>query len=246
VSPHLTPFVATTGPEDLAHLVHYGIVAAGVAGVTALLLPAFLERARPATHLGDEHDRRVSELRERVAHGTLALPPGPRGGTAVAADRVADEPAAEALLVPVVVVSSLAAAGVHAAVAPQHLTQSLLVGSFFVTCAFAQLGWGALAWRRRTPDVLWAGILGNLGVLSLWLASRTVGVPGLGGPEPVGPWDLTCALWEVVVVVGCLRLRRRPATDGAMGRGPLHPFVLFWLVLSVLALGLLSVSGASA
>ena len=59
--------------------------------------------------------------------------------------------------------------------------------------------------------MLWLGIAGNLAVLTLWLISRTVGVPGVGtGPEPLGPWDLTCALWEVVVVVGCLRLRHEP------------------------------------
>ena len=63
----------------------------------------------------------------------------------------------------------------------------------------------------------------------------------------MGPWDLTCALWEVVIVVGCLRLlgEAGPVTGPERG-GPVHPFVLFWLVLSVLALGLLSVSGAAA
>ena len=68
----MSPLVTTTGPADLAHLVHYGIVAAGLAGVTALILPAFLERAHPSPRGFDEHDRRVHELRRRLAQGTLA------------------------------------------------------------------------------------------------------------------------------------------------------------------------------
>jgi len=251
----VSPLVTTTGPADLAHLVHYGIVAAGLAGVTALLLPAFLERAHPSPRGFDEHDRRVHLLRRRLAQGTLAgatPPPSVAATTAgPAAGRDARPPVEEDLatdlLLPVVVISSLAAAGVHAAVAPPHLRAGTLVGAFFVTCALAQLAWAALAWRRRTPGVLEVGIAGNAAVLLLWLASRTVGIPGIVTvPEPVGPWDLTCALWEVVVVVGCLRLRHEGTLDRARGGRPIHPFVLFWLVLSVLALGMLSISGAAA
>jgi len=245
----VSTLVTTTGPADLAHLVHYGIVAAGLAGVAALLLPAFLERAHPAPHGFDAHDRRVHDLRRRLAQGSLTAPvpahptgslaTGQPGGQPVEEDVAAD------LLVPVVVISSLAAAGVHAAVAPPHLRAEALVGTFFVVCALAQLVWAAVAWRRRTPEVLWLGIAGNLAVLTLWLISRTVGVPGVG-TEPLGPWDLTCALWEVVVVVGCLRLRQVAQMPGPRRGQPIHPFVLFWLVLSVLALGMLSVSGAVA
>lgn len=241
----MSPLVSSTGPEDLAHLVHYAIVAAGLAGLAALVLPAFLERSHPATEPGDDHQRRVRELRERVASGILARQVPPGAGPAVPDDADAAGSSRD-VLVPVVVISSLAAAGVHAAVAPPHLRESALVGAFFVVCTITQLGWAALARRRSPPWVLWSGIVGNLAVLALWLVSRTVGVPGLGGPEPLGPWDLTCALWEVVVVLGCLRLlRERPADRPAVG-GPMHPFVVFWLVLSVLGLGLLSVSGAAA
>ena len=113
-----------------------------------------------------------------------------------------------------VLISSLAAAGVHAAVAPMHLREGALVGSFFVACAGAQLSWAAVAWHRPSPTVLWSGIVGNLAVLALWLVSRTVGIPGVGGgPEPLGPWDLTCALWEVVIVVGCFRMLGEPDPD---------------------------------
>jgi hypothetical protein len=240
----VSPLVTTTGPEDLAHLVHYGIVAAGLAGVTALVLPAFLERARPASEPRDEHQRRVRQLRQRAASGTLAAPP--TGAVDTATHDPAGAQESDDVLVPVVVISSLAAAGVHAAVAPFHLSDSMLVGSFFVACTVAQLTWAALVWQRRTPSLMWLGVLGNAAILALWLVSRTVGVPGLGGPEPVGPWDATCGLWEVVVVVGCLRLRHAPASDLPPRGGQVHPFVLFWLVLSVLALALLSLSGAAA
>jgi hypothetical protein len=214
-----------------------------LAGVAALILPAFLERAHPATPGFDEHDRRVRELRRRVAQGTLTRPTPARPDGAPLGVDVPDQ----GLLLPVVVISSVAAAGVHAAIAPPHLREDMLVGGFFLLCAAAQLVWAGLMWHGRTPDLLRLGIAGNLGLLALWLTSRTVGVPGVGsGPEPIGPWDLTCALWEVVVVVGCLRLRHEdPAVEEQHG-GPVHPFVLFWLVLSVLALGMLSISGAAA
>ena len=145
-----------------------------------------------------------------------------------------------------VVISSLAAAGVHAAVAPPHLREGLLVGIFFVACAAAQLVWGALAWQRRTPCRAVAGSPATSRCsLSGWSPAPSAS-RACGGPEPLGPWDLTCALWEVVVVVGCLRLRHETAATEPERGAPVHPFVLFWLVLSVLALGLLSISGAAA
>lgn len=236
----MSSLVSTTGPADLAHLVHYGIVAAGLAGVTALILPAFLERAHPAAPGFDEHDRRVHELRRRLSQGTLGLPTPTRPEVEA---RPTD--AQTQVLLPVVVISSLAAAGVHAAVAPQHLGDAAMVGTFFIACAAAQLIWGAVVWQSPTPLLLRAGITGNAAVLGLWLVSRTVGVPGIG-TEPLGPWDLTCALWEVVIVVGCLRLLHEDPADQPERGGPVHPFVLFWLTLSVLALGFLSISGAAA
>lgn len=240
----VSTLVTTTGPGDLAHLLHYGIIAAGLAGVTALLLPALLERTHRVGPPHDEHGRRVGELREQLSQGTLTLP---TTGHRNPPPPVMDSDSYAPVLLPVVLISSLAAAGVHAAVAPMHLRESALVGAFFVLCAVAQLAWAAVAWHRPSPAVLWAGILGNLAVLALWLVSRTVGIPGVGdGPEPLGPWDLTCALWEVVIVVGCLRMRREPDTGATEPGAPVHPFVLFWLVLSVLALGMLSLSGAAA
>ncbi len=242
----MSPLVTTTGAGDLAHLVHYGIVAAGIAGVTALLLPAVLERAHPARQPGDEHDRRVGELRDRASQGGLTRPGTTASYTQATPVGAASESYGE-LLRPVVVISSLAAAGVHAAVAPPHLRGGALIGAFFVICAVAQLAWAAVAWQRRTPAVLWTGILGNAAVLALWLVSRTAGIPGIaGGPEPIGPWDLTCAMWEVVIVVGCLRMRHETAPVERPRGAPVHPIVVFWLVLSVLGLGLLSVSGAGA
>ena len=96
--------------------------------------------------------------------------------------------------------------------------------------------------------MLWAGIVGNLAVLALWLVSRTVGIPGIGARaragRPVGP--------HLRAVGGCDRGRLPAAAARARPCGPrtaahpIHPFVLFWLVLSVLALGMLSVSGAAA
>ena len=96
--------------------------------------------------------------------------------------------------------------------------------------------------------MLWIGVVGNLAILTaLGWPPAPSGVPGLmPAPRRSGPWDLACAPWEVVVVVGCLRLRREVGRRAGPAAGPIHPFVLFGWSLSVLALGMLSISGAAA
>ena len=252
----MSPLVTTTGPADLAHLVHYGIVAAGLAGVTALLLPAFLERAHP----------RAAGLRR-------ARPPGPRAAPSARAGhaRPCDSAALRRS-------DHRRAGGAtrraatrrggpgHRPVPPGRRHQqprrrrracrrrssaparrrpwSARSSS---PAPLAQLAWAALAWRRRTPGVLDVGIAGNAAVLLLWLASRTVGIPGIATvPEPVGPWDLTCAcgrLWSWSAA--CVSGTRGPSTAPAEVGRSIRSSCSGWS-LSVLALGMLSISGAAA
>jgi hypothetical protein len=112
--------------------------------------------------------------------------------------------AADVTWLPIAVVSSAAAAGVHAAVAPAHFGEGPLVGSFFVLCAVAQLGWPlAVLLVGSSRWLLWAAVVGNAGVVTLWGLSRTVGLPvGPRSVEPVGTWDLAATSWELAVVVG--------------------------------------------
>lgn len=208
----------------LAHAIHYAIVAAGIVGILALLLPQLLQRVlgshdgrpRPPRPPRDAHEARVMTLRAQIAAGAL-------GTHGPAVEPYAAEPAlplAARSLVPAAFVASTAAAGVHAAMAPGHLEHQLTTGVFFVASAAFQAAWAgslALGASRRVAAI---GVVANLALVGLWALSRTVGLPGLS-PEPVGPWDLTCVAWELVVVAVCVRLL------GALRQhapGPLAPW----------------------
>ncbi|MGA8979988.1 MAG: hypothetical protein WB473_12840 [Pedococcus sp.] len=92
----------------------------------------------------------------------------PRGGTAVA----------------VAAAASLVAATVHAAVVPEHLAHGWLHGAFLAAVAVAQV---VLAWvvlRRPTVTAVILGLGGTTGVVLLYVASRTIGLPVAFGSAP--------------------------------------------------------------
>src|SRR4051812_23323334 len=107
---------------------------------------------------------------------------------------------------------SLLAAAIHAAVCPAHFTEAALYGWFFALSAVVQLGWAVLVLIRRSRSLLWLGLTGNLAVVVLWAATRTVGLPygpEAGTVEAVGPLDVVASLAEVGVVVACALMLRR-------------------------------------
>src|SRR4029077_3742036 len=83
-----------------------------------------------------EHEQRVAALRAAVQEGRLTSP-------ADAANTSSTTPAARdsSNWRAVAVVSSVAAAGVHAAVFPHHLEEAVLVGAFFLAITLAQAAW---------------------------------------------------------------------------------------------------------
>lgn len=131
--------------------------------------------------------------------------------------------------VPVLIASSCAAlaGGIHLAVVPEHLTESWLMTVFFLVVGLAQLGL-AVALRWQLPAALLAAaVVAHLGVIALYVASRTVDLPfvpphgpghdiehlpvaggiGNGVPiypgsriEPVGVLDVACLIAELVLV----------------------------------------------
>jgi hypothetical protein len=232
----------------LAHAVHYAVLAAGAAGLGLLLLPHLAERARPsAVAPRDEHERRVRVLRASLA------PAGFADVALLAPPEVMIPPASltwvSRLALPLAVVGSTAAAGVHAAVGPAHFDDGLPIGLFFALSAAAQVSWAALVLRRPSVPVLLAGLVGNVLVLALWTATRTVGLPGglLPGRETVGPWDLAAGGWELVTAIACLAAVLRGGFQGRVAAwAAWHPVARGWLVCSVVVLGVLSVSGAGA
>jgi hypothetical protein len=80
---------------------------------------------------------------------------------------------------------SWGAALIHVSAAIGHLHESGLYVLFFALLAPTQLGWGFLVCRRRTRELLLAGVALSLLVAAVWLMSRTTGLPV--GPEPWHP-----------------------------------------------------------
>jgi hypothetical protein len=255
---------AHSGFGNGAHDVHYAVLGAGVLGLVALLSPRLL--AAPATPR-DEHEARVEALRSSLARsGALAprglatvsqsnlsshaLDPNPVGTDDTWLRRAPALTAVERALLPLAVVSSAAAAGTHAAVLPPHLDESLLFGAFFAGSALLQLLWAGTAALRCSRGLLVAGALGNLAVIGLWAITRTLGLPFglLPGPEALGPWDVACGAWELVVVCSCVAVLQSGTALPArlVGWRHWHPVLPTYVAGSVLLLIALSVSGAGA
>ena len=111
----------------------------------------------------------------------------------------------------------LAAAAIHAAVAPGHFAAWWGYGLFFVLAATAQAvyalvlfalparpSWEGPAWRRWTFRLYASAIALNALLLLLWLATRTVGVPvgpEAGEVEPVGWLDGADKLAEAAAIL---------------------------------------------
>jgi hypothetical protein len=234
----------STDASLLAHGLHYSVLGAGLLGLFVLLGPSLSTHRRydasPRRGGHDEHEQRVLALRRQ-------FDPHPPVATAVpAAPVLLGDARVEQLLLPLAVVSSAAAAGVHAAVGPAHFREQTLFGLFFAGSALLQILWSVAVASRPTRPALVAGLAGNLAILALWLITRTAGLPWglLPRPESVGPWDAASGFWELAVVVSCaLALRsgdRRPrflpwARWSFAARG--------WSLASAAALVLLSVNG---
>lgn len=231
------------GTGVVAHAVHYALVGAGLVGVALLLVPALAEHSRRGIgRPRAEHERRLRRIRAE-----LGLPePRPGHARTRVPGSVSRGPA---LLLPLAVVSSAAAAGVHAAVCPAHVGEGVGFALFFAVAALAQLVWAGLALRRSSEPLLVVGAVGNAVVLGLWALTRLWGLPFglLPDPEAVGPWDLAAGLWELLVVLSCLALVRegRARTRVAAWSG-WHPVARSWFVGSVVLFGVLSLSGAGA
>lgn len=238
----------------LAHAVHYALVAGGLVGVGWLLMPQLVAShgaGAPRRTPRDEHEQRVAALRSAAKLGNLATLDVPSPATVRPASARPALTLDVTLLLPLAVVTSTAAAGVHAAMGPLHFREATLFGLFFAGAALAQLGWTALALRSVTPALLRMGVALNLGCVALWAATRAWGLP-LGlmpAPEPVGPWDLAAVAWELGAVAACAALlRARPPASYAGLRLPAwvdwHRGATSVAVASVLVLLGLSLSGA--
>jgi hypothetical protein len=99
---------------------------------------------------------------------------------------------------------SLSAAIAHFGVVTPHYREWWLHGLFFVVCGALQAVFGLLIVWRPCAWLVLAGIAGNLGVVALYVYSRTNGAPvgpHEGVPEPPGAYDMTTTAGELVLVV---------------------------------------------
>ena len=232
------------GATSVAHGIHYAVLGFGLVGLVALLGPQLVGGRRGAT-VHDEHALRVRALSQQISEGSLGVRVTPLLSRAPVPERPSERVLVRSL--PLAVVSSAAAAGVHAAVGPAHFREQVLFGLFFAGSALAQLCWSALMVLRPTRALLAAAVVGNSAVLTLWLTTRTVGLPGLlPNPEAVGPWDLCCAAWELVVVISAARTLRSEVDPRLPAWADWQLSARLWAVGSVLALLALTLSGAGA
>lgn len=110
-----------------------------------------------------------------------------------------------------VALASVLAGGIHLAVTPSHLEEWWVYGAFFLVVGAFQLALAALVLRRPSWPVALTGIVVNLGVVLVYVASRTTGLPveppeditsheWSHGTEGVGPADLAATGAELAVV----------------------------------------------
>ncbi|HEV7886938.1 MAG TPA: hypothetical protein VGO92_05215 [Acidimicrobiales bacterium] len=114
-------------------------------------------------------------------------------------------------------VLSLGAAAVHFGFAPAHFEERTSHGAFFLGLALLQTAWAvaALLWPSRRVAAL--GLL-QLGVVGVWAASRSVGLPGVA-VEPVGFPDSLATAFELAIAALCGAAVVGRAGGRSLGRG---------------------------
>lgn len=139
--------------------------------------------------------------------------------------------------------------GIHLAVTQEHLAHWWVFGAFFLVVGGFQVAFAPLVLHWATWPVALTGIVVNLTVALVWVASRTVGLPieapesdeshtqaAEGGIEAVGALDLAATAGELVLVALLLTLlpsRLRRATGNVF----LLIGVSLWIVRFSGALG---------
>jgi hypothetical protein len=116
--------------------------------------------------------------------------------------------------------ASAAAGAIHFAFAPGHMDESITHGLFFAGVGLYQIGWALAVVIRPAPLVVRLGWL-NAGVIAVWVASRTSGVPfsEAEGAEAVGFADVAATAFEVLIVAVTVAIgvRWRPLARPRLG-----------------------------
>jgi hypothetical protein len=102
---------------------------------------------------------------------------------------------------------------IHIGAAVDHFNAFPLYTLVFAVLAAVQVAWAATLLWRPSRRVLLFGCAFNIGVVALWVASRTIGVPiapRVWVPEAVGVADLVETVGEIVTVLAALSVAMSP------------------------------------
>jgi hypothetical protein len=119
--------------------------------------------------------------------------------------------------VEVAFLGSTGAAAVHFAAAQPHVEEWAPAGAFMLLSGLAQLAWALWIAVRPTSQAAAAGVALNSGIITLWLLSRTVGIPfgpNAGMAEHIHAGDALATTLEIVVVAATLAI----SSEGAPSR----------------------------
>jgi len=109
---------------------------------------------------------------------------------------------------------TLGAAAIHFAVAPDHISEYLLYGIFFILLGAAQVALAVALVVAPSRRLYAVALLGTLTVIGIWLMSRTTGLPIAPQPwrpETIAFTDFAATLLEAIAcVLFILRVRRQP------------------------------------
>jgi len=135
-----------------------------------------------------------------------------------------------------VLVAALAFIGalIHIGAAVDHWAEFHLYTLVFSCLAALQAGWAILILRGTSRRVLALGCLVQLGVVGLWILSRTVGVPlapVAWTPEEVGVADLIETIGELTTVLAVLSVLFAARSNTARTARRLMPSLLLFAIL---------------
>ena len=107
---------------------------------------------------------------------------------------------------------------IHGKAFIDHVDHYWLFGVFFAALTYAQVLWAMRLWRRPDDRRFFKAVaVMSLGVVAIWVVSRTVGLPigpWAGRPETIGVPDAVASLDELVIaaiIVAILRPEGRIA-----------------------------------
>jgi hypothetical protein len=127
---------------------------------------------------------------------------------------------------------------IHIGAAVDHFDEFPLYTLVFSVLATVQIAWAAMILRRPSARVLLLGCAFETGVIALWIASRTVGVPiapRAWVPEQIGVADLVETVGEIVTVIAAASVMlssRAPLARRVTGH--IGPVLIVMLFLSAL------------